>query len=163
MKKLHLFPGIVFGLLGLNGAIVGVTLYLAHSDASFAVEPDYYQKALTWDETAAKLERSIALGWTAAVEAGDPGAPGRHVSVRLTDSAGAPIDGAAVSLVAFHNARAAEQIRCELPSAGTERPGVYTAQIPADRAGLWEFRITAARGGDEFAAVVRMELSGAAR
>jgi nitrogen fixation protein FixH len=161
MKKPHLFPGIVFGLLGLNVSIVGFTLYLAYSDRSFAVEPDYYQKAIGWDDTAAALERSIALGWTATFQTGDVGALGRNVSLTLADRVGAPIESAAVSLVAFHNARAAQQLRCDLSPSG--RPGVYTAQLDLARPGLWEFRITATRGPDVFTAVVRRELPGAPR
>lgn len=52
MSRFRLWPGMIFALLGLNACVVGVTLYLAHSDRSFAVEPEYDRKALAWQETA---------------------------------------------------------------------------------------------------------------
>ena len=58
MKRRSLFPGIVFGLLTTNMIVVGITLYLAHSDRSFAVEPAYDQRALSWDEQAAGQRRA---------------------------------------------------------------------------------------------------------
>ena len=48
---------IVALLVGGAGANVGLML-VATSDASFAVEPDYYQKALAWDETMAQAARN---------------------------------------------------------------------------------------------------------
>lgn len=160
MKKPRLFPGIVFGLLGLNAAVVGITLYLAHSDRSFAVEPDYYQKAMAWDSAAAQRERSAALGWTASLTVGDPTSAGRVITLTLTDRSGAPIQEADASIIAFHNARAADHFTANLRP--TETPGRYAAALPLERPGLWEFRISAARGQDSFATVIRRDLAGAA-
>ncbi len=151
-KGARLFPGIVFGLIGLNLAVVGVTVYFATSDPSFAVEPGYDRKALGWDEEAARRRRSEALGWTASV-APDP-ARGR-VEVRLTDEAGGPVEGAVVTGMAFRSARASRRFDLAFEESA---PGVYAAALAMEEGGIWEFRLGARRGGEEFAAEARCEL-----
>jgi nitrogen fixation protein FixH len=140
------------GLLGTQMAI----LYGALDDASFAIEPDYYRKALAWDEQQKLARSSRALGWHAELMVA-PGSdvPGLRTRVRLTDSAGEPVGGADFALRAVHNARAAQPF--ESRSTETE-PGVYEATVPNTRAGLWEFTLTAARGAETFRDVVRREV-----
>ena len=36
---------------------------IANDDPSFAIEPDYYQKAIMWDSTLAQARRDAILGW----------------------------------------------------------------------------------------------------
>jgi nitrogen fixation protein FixH len=159
MTRARLFPGIVFGLLAINAAIVGLTLYLANSDRSFAVEPGYYQKALGWDQAAQERHRSAALGWQVSVDSGAVGVTGRRICIRLTDRDGNAIVDARIRLVAFASTRAGERFAPEVSQA---EPGVYTADLPADRAGLWEFRVTATGGQDSFFQTVRAQLPEAA-
>src|SRR5512138_3082971 len=79
-----------------------VFMVLANRDASFAVEPDYYQKALDWDRTMAQEATNRALGWTARVEGTFPAPVGRRLTLRLLDRDGHAVDGAAVTLEALH-------------------------------------------------------------
>ena len=58
---------------GANIAFVVIT----SRDASFAVEPNYYAKALAWDQTMAQQARNEALGWS--VSAQSSGRTGRTV------------------------------------------------------------------------------------
>ena len=53
--------GILFAGIASN---VGFAI-LASSDPAAAVEPDYYRKAVAWDQEMAQEERNIALGWSA--------------------------------------------------------------------------------------------------
>jgi nitrogen fixation protein FixH len=141
------FPAIIFGLLGTNAAIVAVTVYLAHSDPSFAVEPDYYQKALKWDQAVQERTRSRALGWTAQIELGGTGVTGRHVRLMLRDQAGKAVAGAQVRVTAFSALRAADRWTAE----GREvEPGAYAFDLPIGRAGRWEFDLRATRGESSF-------------
>jgi len=48
---------------GANIALIVIT----SRDASFAVEPNYYAKALAWDETMAQQARNEALGGSVTV------------------------------------------------------------------------------------------------
>lgn len=148
----------------LGPAIVGVTVltsltgavalvHHAHSDPSFAIEEDYYDKAVRWDESAAERRKSEALGWSVAVSVARGGESAR---IELVDRGGSPVEGAAVSVEAFHNARASDVRRVEAaPAAG----GVYEMAGDFTRPGAWEFRIRAARGPDVFVAKVRANVA----
>lgn len=134
-----------------------VIMLVARSDKSFAIEPDYYQKALDWDDVMAQEERNISLGWhvDARVDLGSGPDSGRVV-VTLTDSLGEPLQRASVDAVALHNARAAVRMGATLSEEG---PGVYSASIAADKAGLWDVIITAQKGPDRFVQTVRVDAS----
>ena len=108
MQRTTLWPGIVCALIGLNMCIVAVTVVLAHSDRSLAVEPDYYQKALRWENTQRQREVNRSLGWEVRIEHSGPGTT-PSVSVIITDRDGRPVEGAGVGVTAFHNARPADR------------------------------------------------------
>lgn len=158
--KIRLFPGIIFVLLGINLCVVVITVYLAHTDRSFAVVPDYYGKALAWNEVAAQRERNRELGWTANIEVGGVGVSGRTVAVRLQDREGDPITGADVEILAFHNARASAQYRTTLDDAGD---GVYRAVMPLHDAGVWEFRVRARTEEGTLTSSASVAVAGAAQ
>jgi nitrogen fixation protein FixH len=91
--------------------------------------------------------RNEALGWT--VEVGfEPGDPGRsRVHADLLDRDGVEIDGAAVHVAVFHNARASKILTATM-SPGDE--GGYVASLPLRRPGLWELRFEILSGDDRF-------------
>lgn len=150
MKNGAWFPYMLIALLLIS---VGANVYLlvrATNDPSFAVEPDYYQKAVDWDEHQEARVASERLGWSAEVEASRDG-----VLVRLEDAAGIPVEGAKVDVVAFHNARAGDRRRARLSEEGK---GVYRMDGPFERPGLWEIRISAVRDQDYFSLVRKEDL-----
>lgn len=156
MKRPPLWPGMVFGLIGLNVAVVSLTLYLAHSDASFAVEPDYYQKAVAWDASVRARAASDGLGWSAALEVSSSGAGQPPVlTLRLIDRAGRPISDAQAGVEAFASARAADR---RLVAMRPAEPGVYVAPFPNAQPGQWEFRISVSRGADRFEKTVERRI-----
>ncbi|NJK89058.1 MAG: hypothetical protein HC923_06405 [Myxococcales bacterium] len=117
---------------------VGANIYLivrATNDPSFAVEPDYYQKAVNWDRAKAERSASDALGWQMELNADTT-----SLRISLRDRLGRPIDGAFVEVEAFHNARANERLRGKLLPVGR---GEYVLDQRFERAGLWEFRVAA--------------------
>jgi nitrogen fixation protein FixH len=130
-------------------------MVLANRDASFAVEPDYYQKALDWDRTMAQEAANRALGWTARVEGATATAGGRRLTLRLLEGDGRGLDGAVVTVEALHGARAAEIVRGRLDGVGEGR---YAAELPLARAGLWELRLRAERGDRVFTQRLAAEL-----
>lgn len=144
------FPWMLVAILLVS---VGANIYLivrAHSDPSFAVEPDYYAKAVDWDRLQEERAQSEALGWDVVVDA-------RHTElrIRLTDRLGRPIDGAVVEVEAFHNARAAERVRGVMLPRGK---GVYVLEHDFERSGLWEYRLAAIQADRQFKHVARQEL-----
>ena len=158
MIRFRMWPGMVFVLLGMNACIVGVTLFLAHSDPSFAAEPDYYQKALTWDETARQVQTNTALGWRVETRWKASANARQTVEFIVRDTAGTPIAGASLGVEAFASLRPRE--RFQLTPVEIE-PGVYQSALPTGPRGLWEFRIRAQHATDIFTASLESEAPGA--
>ncbi len=159
MSRFRLWPGMIFALLGLNACVVAVTLYLAHSDRSFAVEPEYDRKALAWQETAEQQARNRELNWNVDVEIGAMGAVGRYLTVKLVDPTAEPVPGAAISAIVFHNARPAQRLSIAFTE---ESPGVYGATAPLDRPGIWHFDLRASAGPNVYTATLERSVPGAA-
>lgn len=141
------WPAGIVGLLAMNMSIVGVTVYLATGDPSVAVEPDYYAKAVRWDETARQQQRNRELGWTASADAGPDGRGGARVVVRFAGRDGAGLSGLTVAGVAFPNVRSSDR----QPLAFTAQDdGAYAAPLRGARPGLWQLRLRAEAGGETF-------------
>jgi hypothetical protein len=149
MKKGSLWPWIIAGALTLH--VVGslVMVFVATSNPSYAVEEDYYQKALHWNDKRAQDRTNEELGWIldlevhpAATPAGEP-----TLEVRLTDADGEPFEGAVMAVETFHNARADDILRASLDPVGE---GVYRTTLPMRHNGRWELRFTVDHGQDHF-------------
>lgn len=140
--RLLLWPGLVFLLLGSQVLLILVMAYVASSDRSFAVEPDYYQRGLHWDKIAAQQRHSERLGWQAKLELGDDvNVLGeRTLRCLLRGRGGEAIASARVDVIAFPHARGREQTRVTLTESAA---GVYETPLRFRRKGLWEFRLTA--------------------
>ncbi|MEZ6234793.1 MAG: FixH family protein [Phycisphaerales bacterium] len=164
------------GLIALMCGSVGicvVTAVVASRDPSFALEPDYYDKAVAWDESAAAREASDRLGWTAEVEVSLPGGDGapdgaRAVSLRLLDSQGEPVAADRVEVAAFHHARMRDIQRLSFGTGDPAivgdpgalvlaEPGRWVWSLGEARAGVWQVRVRAARGPDVFLATIDTE------
>jgi nitrogen fixation protein FixH len=134
---------LAFVLLGQAGGVIAMVV-ISGRDASFAIEPDYYERALAWDETSRLKAASDALGWTAEPILRST-ARDQTLEISLRDSLHRPLDGAAVQVELYHHARAADRETVQLSPRGD---GVYGASVAMPRAGLWELRIRADRGPD---------------
>jgi nitrogen fixation protein FixH len=147
--------GLAALLVASAGANIAL-LVITSRDASFAVEPNYYAKALAWDESMAQQARNEALGWSLGLRV-DPMGVRRlmTVTVRLADRSGAPIEGAQVAVEAFHNARASRILSAALEPRGQG----YAAVMPLERPGLWEFRLRVTRGPEAFVATVTRDVA----
>lgn len=130
-----------------------LVMRLANDDPAFAIEPDYYNKAVAFDSTMATERRSAALGWSASATIAQ-GNAGPMVTVTLADARQRPIIGASVTIDARFNARANDVLTATLREA---EPGQYTAPLAVRHAGQWEVRIIARRGTDRFVASTRAE------
>ena len=136
------------GIAAILGATVAanlVVMRVASDDPSFAVEPDYYRRAVGWDSTLAQARASAALGWRVATQVTPlvAGAPAT-VTLAITDRDGAPVTGATVAVEALFNARANDRHTATLPEVA---PGRYAAPLPLARAGVWELRVQVRRDG----------------
>jgi nitrogen fixation protein FixH len=147
-------PALLLGsmLLGL-----GVLAYIATDDPHFALEANYYDKAVHWDSTQREARDSAALGWQLALPSTLAQAADGTVEVELhvSDRERAPVHGAAVELEAFPNAYASRVERVVLHEAA---PGVYRARLRGQARGLWELRFSIAKGKLHFRQSLRRDV-----
>jgi len=143
------WPVLIIGALAIHALVSLAVVFVATSNPSYAVEEDYYQKALRWDDRRAQDRRNAELGWQVALDIRPPSSPGAMATLEMviTDRDLRSVEGATVSVEAFHNARADRILRAPLDQAGD---GVYAARLGMRRSGVWEFRITAVRGDTTF-------------
>lgn len=153
MKPEFKWPAIIIGALTVHALAWIAVAVLATSNPSYAVEEDYYDKAVAWDAKRHQDAVNADLGWAidaTIVPATVPGAAA-VLTVTLVDRSGMPVDGAAVAVEAFHNARADLILHAPL---GADGGGRYSAELPMRRNGRWELRFTAQRGSERFTSVV---------
>jgi len=136
-----------------------VLMRIANNDPSFAIERDYYQRAVAFDTTMREASRSDALGWTADMALAADRAERGALRIRILDRNGAPVPTDSISVVAFFNARANDRFTLHLSGADLESPGVYRAVIPVSHRGQWEVQVDAWRGSEHFVATSRVEVT----
>jgi nitrogen fixation protein FixH len=140
-------------LLGL-----GVLAYVAIDDPHFALEPNYYDKAVHWDRTQSEARASAALGLEVAltqplVLAADGSL---ELELRVTDRERVALSDAVVELEAFPNAYAS---RVERLTLNETSPGVYRARLDGRVTGLWELRFRVAKGDRHFYQSLRRDVA----
>ena len=155
MKRGIAWPVAVAGILGLTVAANVWLIRIASGDPSFAVEENYYDKGVRWDEEMAQRARNAELGWRllatlSPIERGR----GAGLRVSLNDSLVTPVSDASVVVWAVHVARASQPVDVTLRSSA---PGEYAGRVPIERAGLWELRIDVHRGTDRFTSTERLD------
>ena len=155
MKRGTRWPVAVTAILGLTVAANIGLITIARQDPSFAVEENYYQRGLHWDDELAQRAHNEKLGWRllatlAPIERGR----GAELRVALRDAAIAPIPDASIVVRAIHVARANDPVEVTLKPSGS---GEYRALVPLERAGLWELRIAVHRGAELYTAVERLD------
>lgn len=147
-----LFP---VGLLGILISVQAVLFSMSRSDPSFAVEPEYYQKAVDWDKEMQQRATNADLGWQTSVRivaAGDAS----ELQISLLDKQHVPVVGAAITASAFPNARAAQ---IQTPTLRERDAGVYAGPVALVFPGEWEIRLKAVKGGDTFTHVARASVA----
>jgi hypothetical protein len=140
------------GLLVTMLAGLAVMAAIAAADPGFAVEKDYYQKAVAWDGELEQRADNARLGRTLTLDARAlPGARAALV-VGVSDASGNPVRGAKIDVEAFPNARSGDRQRLRLGTGG------YAGDLKLTRAGLWELRFTVTRGSERSTHVLRVDL-----
>ncbi len=154
MKKGIGWPiGIAVILFGTVAANIGVIL-LTKDDPSFAIEPDYYRKAVAWDSTQALAARSAALAWQVAAHVTSSDGGAAVLTLDLTDTTGAAVRSVRLAGALLHVARANDVQTVTFTETETGR---YVATVSMARTGVWELRLTADRGADRFVQTVRLD------
>ena len=157
VSKKSYWAWVPVGLLVASTLGVGSLAVIAVRDPNFALEPNYYDKALHWDraqEQAAdnrRLAYRIELVPGIAVDASG----NATLRVRVADASGRAANDATVRAIAFANAFAGERSTLELQR--TES-GLYSAPLVARHLGLWEFRVIVTQGADHVTSTLRGDL-----
>jgi hypothetical protein len=156
------WPVLIIGALAVHVVVSLLTVVVATSNPSYAVEEDYYQKALAWDARRAQERRNLELGWQLDFEIALPETAGGdpQLVVHLGDRSGRPLDGARVAVAAFHNARADQIARVEPTAAGD---GAYACPLAMRRSGRWELRFTVDCDGERFTRTITRDIQIAGR
>ena len=128
---------------------------IANDDPSFAIEQDYYRKAIAWDSTLAQGRESARLCWHLTPRMGPIAPDGRsRLTADLRDATGAPIVGAVVRVTALYVGRASDVHEATLTPSGA---GEYATELDARHAGQWELRFDVRAGSAHFTEVARVE------
>jgi nitrogen fixation protein FixH len=145
-------------VLLLGGSVVAwfFMIRTALSDASVAIEPEYYRKASNIDQEKALQKESERLGWRANVETFQMSTGGQlTLVVRVRDGDQRQLEGLNVSALAFPNLRSSDRQAVQLHP-GSD--GTYRTTLDRPWPGIWEVRLLARRDGQEFQQVLRPEL-----
>ena len=146
------------GLLVASTLGVGSLAMIAVHDPNFALEPNYYDKALHWDRTQAQAADNQRLGYRIELVPGIAvDAQGSAtLRVRIVDANGRDANDATVRATAFANAFAADATMLDLQRAES---GVYAAPLKARHLGLWEFRLVVTQGRDRVTSTLRTNVA----
>lgn len=147
MNAARRWPAALVGVLAITVAANGALYWTASHDRSFAAEPDYYQRAVDWDSSVARGQRSAALGWTTDVRLAPPELGEAALTVTITTREGLPLDSADVRATLSHNAEGGRTFDLTLLASG---PGRYAARIPSSARGLWRVDLAATRGQEAY-------------
>jgi nitrogen fixation protein FixH len=155
--SVYFWPAVVIGLLSAQVLLMAVVVIIATHDQAFAVEPDYYQKALSWNDLAAQQRENERLAWLVDLTLGDKVDPigNRDLICHLTNSDGTALDGAKIEVLHFPHARGQQRSTVELEAHGK---GDYATPVRFQRKGMWEFQIKITRGPDIFTKVVKRDV-----
>ena len=150
MKKGFLWPAVIVSALAIHVVVSLVVVFIATSDPSYAVEEDYYQKAINWDEKRAQDRTNENLDWNLEFSVSPPEQPGEQPKVELTleNQLGLPLTGAAVSIETFYNSLSGDILRAHFPA--TDESGRSEITLPMKHNGRWELRFTAQHNGETF-------------
>ncbi len=144
-------------LLGSMLVGLGILVSIAVDDPHFALEPNYYDKAVRWDQSRAEASASQRLGLTSSLAPvlyrDADGSVTLEVTVVARD--GARFTQAFVEVEAFPNAYANQAQRASLRE---EAPGVYRGKLQRGVLGLWELRLSVTRGDARFRETLRRDV-----
>jgi nitrogen fixation protein FixH len=134
----HIFwPVFIVSIFMVSVVFMGILLSLATGDPNLEVEPDYYARAMSWDDRKALLAESEQLGWQAQFSHHEDEL---HIIVR--DSTGSPV-GDSIRATVFHNAMRADAETFERTAA---EAGTFTLPLASPKAGWWNVAIEVTSG-----------------
>ncbi len=143
------WPLIVTGLLSCHVGAMVLAVNIASVGEGNAILPDYYGKALRWDEMRLQAAASESLGWaytlTPSVLMGDDGL--RSLRGTLADASGMGLADAKVHVRVWHYEAKRPQESGEVT---TDANGAFRVSLPMELSGAWTCETMVSRGADVF-------------
>lgn len=143
--------GLIVGLLAIQVIVGGMAIFLATSDPSHSVVPNYHQQALEHDKVLSARQVSHQLGWTWTFLPGTQldGTGKRQLMIQIQDRNTQPVTEAHVVLQLWHHARGNQRQNIAFTSV-PQKPGWYLGEAVVDRNGRWQIDLTVDRSKDHF-------------
>jgi hypothetical protein len=151
----RIWPWVPGGLLASMLTGLGTLAVIATNDPGFALERDYYRKAVRYDREVAQRTENARLGWKLGATLSRDETGGTTSLLVTAEDPHGPLAGARVTVEAIENARASTVYDLTLVEGSR---GSYRGSLPSRRGGLWELRLRADRGSERFTQVARVNL-----
>lgn len=128
--------------------------HVASDDPHFAVEPNYYARAVNWDSTMAQARVDQATGWRATATLTRAAGSPAILHIALVDSVGAAAvaDTVTAELRAIAHSNDVTRLTLTRDSTG------YSASVADAGHGLWDVQLRAIHRRALFTAKLRTEL-----
>lgn len=148
-KARLIWATVIIGLLATQICMSLFAVFMATHTESLSIVPDYYNKAMDWDDEQNILKASEKLNWQTDIQAGpEIDIYGNRVlSIRVSDEDGKAIELDSISIDLFHHAHAGNIFQPELEKV---TDGFYQTKVKLPYYGLWEIRVEADRGKNQY-------------
>lgn len=152
----HIFwPGMVFAILGMSVIANVVLIVNATSDGGPQIVPDYYSKAVHWDEARGEEAKVADLGWDTTVRIEASGDDNGYIYLGF-EKDGAGIEGLEVGVTLRDPAKIMPVF---VGPAAPAAPGHYVTKTPLSRLGVFDVEVLAIRVNERFHDVIRVEVA----
>lgn len=166
LKRGKYWPWIIVGMLVIHASIILGTIAFVSARHDLYVEPNYYAKAIDWDNQRAIKEAADKMGWSVQLHIDEQASIDqsnadalleRFLEIALKDANNDPITRALVEIEAYHPAHATDRINKVL-LADPETEGHYQTRVPIITPGFWKINIFIRHQGVEASLIKEVEI-----
>lgn len=131
-------------------------IYLAFKSPPNLVVADFYERGKRYQDTQKRIEQEKALGWTGFIASTKT----RVNQIQTYDVLIQGMNSAALDLdsVIFHAYRPSDANADFSKEMTFKQPGIYTADLAFDLAGIWDVIVVAKQGEQEFLITKRVSI-----
>ena len=140
-------PWLIVAFFGFVVAANGIMVYIAMSSFTGLQTEGPYVRGLEYNQVLAAERAERALGWTVTVEFRPAGGGRGRIVARAQDAAGAPLDGAVVTVRLVRPTQDGYDMKVTLAD---ESGGIYAADVELPLPGLWEIQTQIVHRSDTY-------------
>ena len=131
----------------------GIMVYVAVASSTGLQTQGHYQRGLDYNEVLAAKTAQEELGWSVEIDFAETGGNKARVTVKATDRAGNPLDGAAVRVRLVRPVQAGYDMDVALAAEGD---GLYDAKIELPLRGQWDILAQISHPSGEYSTAKRI-------